>query len=189
MRSALCSLRSAPCFIIPNSHRGVGAGPYGFRLGEPAYSSERPEAAFPLPNSNFCPPLSVIRHPLSESLYETTQVDVFIWLKSTVSLAGSGLNSEPQNIEYRTAESSKGGQVSKDGFARAAQALASRVAQSFINRQNTLNLQSSIFNSGLSGLDLGKNAFRRSAEIPPVVTADPKICWMALGALLRNSGT
>ncbi len=25
------------CFIIPNSHRGVGAGPYG------------PEAAFPLP--------------------------------------------------------------------------------------------------------------------------------------------
>jgi len=35
----------------------------------------------------------------------------------------------------------------------------------------------------------GKNVFSRSAVIPPVVTADPNICWMALGALFRNSGT
>ena len=146
MRAALCSLRSAPCFIIPNSHRGLGAGPYGFRLGEPAYSSERPEAAFPLPNSNFCPPLSVICHPLSESLYETTQVDVFIWLKSTVSLAGSGLNSKPQNIDYRTAESSKGGQVSKVVLLAQRRRLRRVSLSLFINRQNTINLQSSIVN-------------------------------------------
>jgi hypothetical protein len=34
-------------------------------------------------------------------------------------------------FEQQTAESSKGGQVSKDGFARAAQALAPRIALSF----------------------------------------------------------
>jgi len=36
---------------FPHSRRGVGIGPYGFRLVERAYSSERPEAAFPLPHS------------------------------------------------------------------------------------------------------------------------------------------
>ncbi len=45
---------SALCFLIPHSHRGVGAGPYG------------PEAAFPLPNSNFCPLTSVFC-PLTSS--------------------------------------------------------------------------------------------------------------------------
>jgi hypothetical protein len=139
MRAALCSLRSAPCFIIPNSHRGLGAGPYGFRLGEPAYSSERPEAAFPLPNSNFCPPLSVICHPLSESLYETTQVDVFIWLKSTVSLAGSGLNSKPQNPPKADRSRRMVLLAQRRRLRRASLSL-------FINRENTLNLQSSIVN-------------------------------------------
>ena len=35
---------------FPTSLRGVGPhGPYGFRLVDRAYSSERPEAAFRLP--------------------------------------------------------------------------------------------------------------------------------------------
>ena len=39
-------------FRIPHSLRGVGPfGPYGFRLVDRAYSSERPEAAIRLPNS------------------------------------------------------------------------------------------------------------------------------------------
>ena len=39
-------------------------------------------------------------------LYETPQVGVSIWIKSTASIAGSGLNSEPQNNEYRIYERS-----------------------------------------------------------------------------------
>jgi hypothetical protein len=41
--------------LIPTSHRCVGTGPYGFRLVERAYSSERPEAVCLLPTSIFCP--------------------------------------------------------------------------------------------------------------------------------------
>ena len=41
-------------FRIPHSLRGVGPyGPYGFRLVDRAYSSERPEAAFLIPPSLF----------------------------------------------------------------------------------------------------------------------------------------
>jgi len=40
----------------------------------------------------------------TDTLYETPWIDVSIWIQSTVSIAGFGLNSEPQNIEYRTAE-------------------------------------------------------------------------------------
>ena len=50
-----------------------------------------------------------------------------------------------------------------------------------------------LFSGAYIGLDPGKpgkpaNQYK-GLEVPPVVTADPKICWMALGALLRNSGT
>jgi len=59
---------------------------------------------------------------LSYLLYEIAQVDVATAIKSTASMAKLGLNSEPQNRR-----------ISKGGFARAAQALAPRVAQSFLN--------------------------------------------------------
>jgi hypothetical protein len=55
MRFALCSPSDLPIFppsIFPPSLRGVGPyGPYGFRLVDRAYSSERPEAEFRLPHS------------------------------------------------------------------------------------------------------------------------------------------
>jgi len=40
----------------------------------------------------------------NKNSYETPQVDVSIWIKSAASMARPGLNSEPQNFEYRTAE-------------------------------------------------------------------------------------
>jgi hypothetical protein len=46
---------------------------------------------------------------------------------------------EPQNRRMSNVESSSGGQVSKGGFARAAQALAPRVAQSFLEYLFRLN--------------------------------------------------
>jgi len=39
-----------------------------------------------------------------EQYYETPQVNVSIAMISAASMAGPGLNSEPQNNEYRTAE-------------------------------------------------------------------------------------
>jgi hypothetical protein len=62
--SVICHLSSVLCPLpLPTSHRGVGVGPYGFRLVEHrAYSSERPEAAFPLPNSFSCPPFFPTSH-------------------------------------------------------------------------------------------------------------------------------
>jgi hypothetical protein len=55
---------ASPTFF---SHRGVGTGPYGFRLVERAYSSERPEAAFP----QFRIPLPPINRPLLKKHFIT----------------------------------------------------------------------------------------------------------------------
>jgi hypothetical protein len=64
----LCALPHALCFFIPNSHRGVGAGPYGPEAAFPL--GRRPlwplRAGGPLPNSNICPPSSDIRHLSSD---------------------------------------------------------------------------------------------------------------------------
>jgi LuxR family maltose regulon positive regulatory protein len=57
--------QSSNALLIPPSLRGVGPnGPYGFRLVERAYSSERPEAAFPIPPSTTPP----VPQPLVEPL-------------------------------------------------------------------------------------------------------------------------
>jgi hypothetical protein len=70
-------MRSFLCFLIQHSLRGVGPnGPYGFRLVDRAYSSERPEAEFPIPPSAppspmlppFLIPHSAIHNPKSKDL-------------------------------------------------------------------------------------------------------------------------